>query len=126
MITIERRKITGQRRYRQELLADSASKSPIIIRRRSRVNPIFVFSLFSAALLYDAISSPVARSIWDELSTYPTSFHLAVGITAASVLAFAAYFVTRILRWRSRRKSCGENQELSRLANLRLHGRKIP
>lgn len=115
MIAIERREIAGQRCCRQVPLADFTPKPPTVIRRRSRVNPIFVFSIFSAALLYDAISSPVARSIWAELSTYPTSLHLAVGIAAASVLAFAAYLVIRTLRWRSRRKPHGENQELSGL-----------
>lgn len=113
MILFERHERAGQRFCLQTPLDDLVSKPRIIIRRRSRVNPIVVLSLFSAALLYDAISSQTARSIWDELSRNPTGVPLAVGIFAVLVLAFAAYLITRTLRWRCRRESCGENQELS-------------
>lgn len=82
MIVFEHHERAGQRGRLQIPLDDLVSKPRIIIRRRSRVNPIVVLSLFSAALLYDAISSPIARSIWGELSRHPTGFPLAVGIAA--------------------------------------------
>jgi hypothetical protein len=83
------------RPYRHPLQNGPAGKSPIVIRRRSRLNPVFLVAAFSAALLFDALSSAAALRIFhhlhEELSTDP-----AAAIAAVLACAFVAWLIARV------------------------------
>jgi hypothetical protein len=77
-------------------LPDIAMKKPSTsIRRRSRVNPVFIVAGFSTALLFDALSSATARRVFHRVSEELLANPVAA-IAAALVLALAAYQIVRV------------------------------
>src|SRR5277367_1343362 len=80
---------------RRPLQHGFAGKSSTIIRRRSRLNPVFLVAAFSAALLFDALSSAAAQrffhSAWGDLSANPVA-----AIAAALALAFVACLIVLV------------------------------
>jgi hypothetical protein len=70
-------------------------KSPLVIRRRSRVNPVFLIAAFTAALLFDALSSATAKGVWHRIWEILMA-NPAVAVAATLASASFAYLIARI------------------------------
>jgi hypothetical protein len=94
MIAVARRERKTLQDYRHSVQTGFAGQAQIVIRRRSRVNPIFFISGFTGALLFDALSSAPAQSVmhrlWARLSANPVA-----AIAAALAFACAAGLIAR-------------------------------
>jgi hypothetical protein len=83
----------GQRDLHKPERNALAQGMPKFIRRRPRCNPVIYLGAVSAALLFDAISSPVGQMVWNHLLARLDAIHSAALIGVAVAIASIPYLI---------------------------------